>query len=61
MLEDFEFIDIKKQDKQITVSKSTYNRLVIAIISVAIVSAFLGGYVVGGETAEPKEVKIQHI
>jgi len=53
------FDDIKKQDKLITVNKSTYNRLIIAIISVAIVSAFLGGYVVGGETADPKEVIIR--
>jgi len=61
MLEDFEFIEDKEQDKQITVNKSTYNRLIIAIISVAIVSAFLGGYVVGGETAEPKEVIIREV
>ena len=33
----------------------------MAIISVAIVSAFLGGYVVGGETVEPKEVIIREI
>jgi len=57
MLDDFD--DIKKQDNLITVNKSMYNRLIIAIILVAIVSAFLGGYVVGGETAEPKEVIIR--
>jgi len=56
---DFEFIEDKKQDEQITINKSMYNRLMITIISVAIVSAFLGGYVVGGETAEPKEVIIR--
>lgn len=60
-MEDFEFIEDKEQDKQITVNKSTYNRLIIAIISVAIVSAFLGGYVVGGETAEPKEIIIREV
>ncbi len=59
MLKDSEFIEDKKQDKQIVVNKSMYNRLIIAIISVSIVSAFLGGYVVGGETAEPKEVIIR--
>ena len=58
-MEDFEFIEDKKQVQQITVNKSTYNRLIIAIISVAIVSAFLGGYVMGGETAEPKEIIIR--
>lgn len=48
-----------KEQKQIVVDKSTYNKLIIAIVSVAVVSAFLGGYVVGGETAEPKEVIIR--
>ncbi len=57
-MDDFEFIE-DKQEKQITVNKSTYNRLIISIVSVAIISAFLGGYVVGGETAEPKEVIIR--
>jgi len=57
MLDDFD--DIKKQDELITVNKSMYNRLIMAIILVAIVSSFLGGYVVGGETAEPKEVIIR--
>jgi len=58
-VEDFEFIEDKKHDEKITVKKSTYNRLIMAIISVAIISAFLGGYVVGGETAEPKEIIIK--
>jgi len=57
MLDNFD--DIKKQDDLITVNKSMYNRLIISMILVAIVSAFLGGYVVGGETAEPKEVIIR--
>ncbi len=55
-MEDFEFIEDKKSDKQITVNKSTFNRLIMAIVAVAVVSAFLGGYVVGGQTAEPKEI-----
>jgi len=58
-VDNFEFIEDKIQDKQITVSKSTYSRLIVAIISVSIVSAFLGGYVIGGETAEPKEIIIR--
>lgn len=58
-MDDFKFIEDKIQDKQITISKSTYSRLIIAIISVTIVSAFLGGYVIGGETAEPKEIIIR--
>ncbi|KEQ56308.1 Na antiporter NhaA 2 protein [Marine Group I thaumarchaeote SCGC RSA3] len=58
-MEDFEFIEDQKPDKEISVSKSTFNRLIVAIVAVSIVSAFLGGYVVGGETAEPKEVVIR--
>lgn len=58
-MEDFEFIEDRKPEKQITVNKSTFNRLIVTIVSVAVVSAFLGGYVVGGETAEPKEVIIR--
>ncbi len=56
---DFEFIEDKKKDEQIVVSKSMYTRLIVAIVSIAIVSAFLGGYVIGGVTAEPKEVIIR--
>jgi len=58
-VEEFEFIEDRKQDQQITVNKSTYNRLIISIILVAIVSAFLVGYIIGGETVEPKEVIIR--
>ncbi|KAF6248004.1 hypothetical protein C6990_00740 [Nitrosopumilus sp. b3] len=58
-MKDFEFIEDKKSDNQITVNKSTFNRLIMAIVAVAVVSAFLGGYVVGGETAEPKEVIVR--
>lgn len=58
-MEDFEFIEDKKPDKQISVNKSTFNRLVVAVVAVSVVSAFLGGYVVGEETAEPKEVIVR--
>ena len=58
-MENSEFADTKKHEQQVIVSKSTYNRLIMSIVSVAVISAFLGGYVVGGETAEPKEVIIR--
>ncbi len=57
-MDNSEFIE-NNQEKEITIKKSTYNRLIIAIVSVAIVSAFLGGYVAGVETTEPKEVIIR--
>ncbi len=55
-MEDSESDIIKKQDIHISINKSTYNRLILAIVSVAIVSAFLGGYVTGVETTEPKVI-----
>ncbi|NNL58853.1 MAG: DsbA family protein [Nitrosopumilus sp.] len=58
-MDNFESDHLNKQEQQVVVNKSTYNKLIISIISVAIVSAFLGGYVIGGETAEPKEVIIR--
>lgn len=58
-MEDSESDDIKKQDPLISINKSTYNRLIIAIVSVAIVSAFLGGYVTGAETTDPEKVFIR--
>lgn len=58
-MEDSESADTEKHEQQVTVNKSTYNKLIMLIVSVAIISAFLGGYVIGGETAEPKEVIIR--
>ena len=58
-MEDFEFIEDKKPDKQISVNKSTFNQLIMAIIAISVVSAFLGGYVIGGETVEPKEIIVR--
>ncbi|WP_425340049.1 DsbA family protein [Nitrosopumilus ureiphilus] len=58
-MDDFKFIEDDKQKTHVSITKSTYNRLITAIVSVAIVSAFLGGYVVGGETVEPKEVIVR--
>ncbi|KAF6246406.1 disulfide bond formation protein DsbA, partial [Nitrosopumilus sp. b3] len=58
-MDDFEFVEDKTQNPKIILNKSTFNKLIFAIVSVAIVSAFLGGYVVGGETAEPKEVIVR--
>ncbi len=58
-MNDFNFIEDEKQSTHISINKSTYKLLIITIVSVAIVSAFLGGYVIGGETVEPKEIIIR--
>lgn len=60
-MEDSESVGNEKQDygQKITINKSTYNKLIVSIISVTIVSAFFGGYVVGEQTAEPREVIVR--
>ena len=58
-MDDSDFEETKQQAQQVTINKSVYNRLVMSIVSVAIVSAFLSGYVLGGEMAEPKEIIIR--
>ena len=58
-MEGSDFGETKQQEQHVTINKSVYNRLVMSIVSVAIVSAFLGGYVMGGEMAEPKEIIIR--
>ena len=40
--------DIKKTDTtNVVIKKSTFNKLIIGIVAIAIISAFLGGYVLG--------------
>lgn len=53
--------DTEKAEKSesVIIKKSTLNRLIIGVIVAAVVSAFLGGYVVGTETSGPSEVIIQ--
>lgn len=58
-MEDSETIDPKNLDSHISINKSTYKRLLVTVVSVAIVSAFLGGYIIGSETTEPKEITIR--
>ncbi len=43
---------------KITMRKSTFNKLIIGVICASIVSAFLGGYVLGAETVEPEKIII---
>ena len=51
----------KKKSENVTIKKSTLNKLIMGIIATAIVSAFLGGYVVGSETVEPEKIIIQDV
>ncbi|MFB5606155.1 MAG: DsbA family protein [Nitrosarchaeum sp.] len=52
--------NIETSDANITIKKSTFNKLIIGTIAVAIISAFFGGYVVGVNSAEPEQIYIQN-
>ena len=47
MLKDSEFDNVKKQDNQITIKKSTYSILLIGIVAAIAIATFFGGYAIG--------------
>jgi protein-disulfide isomerase len=47
------------KSENIIVKKSTFNKLIMGIVTASIVSAFLGGYLLGAETAEPSKIVIR--
>jgi protein-disulfide isomerase len=51
---------ISKEPESVTIKKSTLNRLIIGVIVAAVVSAFLGGYVLGTEPAPSSETIIKN-
>jgi len=51
---------ISKEPESVTIKKSTLNRLIIGVTLAAVVSAFLGGYVLGTETAQSSETIIKN-
>jgi len=51
---------ISKEPELISIKKSTLNRLIIGVIVAAVVSAFLGGYVLGTETTPSSETVIKN-
>jgi len=53
-------ISIKNNSEDVVIKKSTFNKLLVGIISAGIVSAFLGGYVLGAETVEPEKILIRN-
>jgi len=62
MYDDIEKIannQMSKEPESVTIKKSTLNRLIIGVIMAAVVSAFLGGYVLGTETAPSSELAIK--
>ena len=52
-------ISIKNDSEDVVIKKSAFNKLLVGVISAGIVSAFLGGYVLGAETVEPEKILIR--
>ena len=57
--QDGDEISIKNNSEDIVIKKSVFNKLVVGAISAVVVSAFLGGYVLGAETVEPEKIIIR--
>jgi len=51
-------ISIKNNSEVVVIKKSTFNKLLVGVISAVVISAFLGGYVLGAETVEPEKIII---
>ena len=58
--QDGDEISIKNDSEDVVIKKSAFNKLLVGIISAGIVSAFLGGYVLGAETVEPEKIVIRN-
>ena len=58
--QDGDEISIKNNSEEVVIKKSVFNKLLVGIISAGIVSAFLGGYVLGAETVEPEKIVIRN-
>jgi len=57
--QDSDEISIKNNSEEVVIKKSTFNKLLVGVISAVVVSAFLGGYVLGAETVEPEKILIR--
>ncbi len=58
VLENSEPNNSESRSQNVLIKKSTFNKLIIAIVTVSIISAFLGGYVFGVQTTESPETII---
>lgn len=57
--QDGDEISVKNNSEDVVIKKSTFNKLLVGVISAVVVSAFLGGYVLGAETVEPEKILIR--
>ena len=53
-------ISVKNDSEDVVIKKSAFNKLLVGVISAVVVSAFLGGYVLGAETVEPEKIIIRN-
>lgn len=51
----------ESKSERILIKKSTFKMLMIAIVSVSLVAAFMGGYTVGVESSQPTDILIDKI
>jgi len=58
--QDGDGISIKNDSEDVVIKKSAFNKLLVGVISAVVVSAFLGGYVLGSETVEPEKIIIRN-
>jgi len=49
----------KENSENIVMKKSTFNKILMGIIAAIVVSAFLGGYLIGAKTVEPEKIFIR--
>ena len=49
----------KTNTANVSIKKSTLNKLIISIVAIAIISAFFGGYFVGANSVEPEQIFIR--
>jgi len=53
--------DIEKTNAtNVIIKKSTFNKIIIGTVTVAIISVFFGGYFVGINSVEPEQIYIRN-
>jgi len=57
--DDFDLKTEKNNENEIVVSRSSFNKLLFGLIVASVVSAFLGGFLVGSEIVEPEKIVIR--
>jgi len=59
--DDFDLKTEKNNENEKVISKSAFNKLLFGLIAASVVSAFLGGFLVGSEIVEPEKIVIRDV